>query len=59
MTREEFNELATFKAGVCPDCKTRKQEPHPGCGCPASESGYGTTHIFKYHHKCPKVNENE
>jgi len=57
MKREEFNELATYLAGRCPDCGTRDQHPTPGCNCPTNESGYGTMHIFKYHHTCPQKKE--
>lgn len=59
MTRQEFDLLPSgYGTEACPDCGERTTHPHPGCGCPPSDTGYGTKHIMKYHHTCnPNVLE--
>ena len=54
MTREEFNALPSWRQHPCPDCQTFQTHPTPGCHCPSSPSGFGTRHINRNHHTCPK-----
>ena len=55
MTKDEFDNLSSDGKYPCPVCGSTKTEPYPGCGCPRSETGYGTRHINKYHHDCRYV----
>ena len=54
MTREEFDLLPSWRQHPCPDCETFKTHPTPNCHCPGSPTGYGTRHINRNHHTCPK-----
>jgi hypothetical protein len=56
MTRDEFDATRSWgERPACPDCGKRSTHPTPGCGCPPSPTGYGTLHINKWHHTCPRV----
>jgi hypothetical protein len=54
MTKEEYDMLSSDGRVACPVCGTKQTEPRPGCWCPDNQSGYGTRHINKYHHRCPE-----
>lgn len=56
MTFQEFQQTSSWGDDkvVCPRCLTSRTQPYPGCGCPPNSSGYGTNHIMKFHHRCPK-----
>jgi hypothetical protein len=54
MTKEEFDQLDSNGSVKCPRCLSGRTEPHGGCGCPSRIGGYGTRHINKWHHSCPK-----
>ena len=55
MTKQEFDALPSDGKHACPECGSKCTQPYPGCGCPLSKTGYGTTHINKYHHSCEPV----
>lgn len=56
MTRAQYDQLSSNGKHACPDCGLKTTTPCGGCNCPPNESGYGTRHINKYHHKCSTPN---
>ena len=54
MTKKEFDQLDSDRKIPCPRCLSKSTHPYPNCGCPPSRTGYGTRHINKWHHSCPK-----
>lgn len=52
MTRDEFDATRSWGEHACPDCGSKATHPTPGCRCPPNPNGYGTLHIYKWHHTC-------
>lgn len=57
MTRAQYDQLSSNGKHACPNCGLKTTTPCGGCHCPPNESGYGTRHINKYHHKCSAPND--
>ena len=55
MNKDEFDQLSSNGQHSCPECGSSRTTPCGGCSCPASDTGYGTRHINKYHHSCEPV----